>query len=377
MNATGIPKHKSEIETPALVIDLDAMERNMALMNKLLSDSPTIMRPHAKSHKTPQVGLAQIAAGAVGVTCAKAGEAEAMVDGGVKDVLIASELVGGSKNLRAARLARRADVKVACESAQNVSELSAAALEAGATVGAVIEADIGNRRCGVRTPEQAAELAKAIVRAPGLAFRGIMGYEGQCVFIQEVEKRRVEAEKALGTLMAMVEAIRAAGIPVEIVSAGGTGTFMITGHYPGITDIQAGSYVLMDSRYASIEGIPFEQSLTLLSTVMSRPLSDLAVLDYGLKSITREFGVPGPASAVRKDGTANPYGLDGVEVLGVSEEHTRFGLHSPSRDLRVGDKVDIVPSHCCTTMNTHDIVYVVRGEEVQDVWRITGRGKSV
>jgi len=377
MNAACMPKHKSEVETPALVIDLDAMERNMALMNNLLSDSATKLRPHSKTHKTPQVGLAQVAAGAVGVTCAKAGEAEAMVDGGVKDVLIASELVGRSKNLRAARLARRADLKVACESAQNVRELSAAALEAGTTVGAVIEADIGNRRCGVRTPEQAVELARAIVAARGLVFRGIMAYEGHCVFIQEVDKRRVEAEKALGALMAMVEAIRAAGIPVDIVSAGGTGTFMIAGHYPGITDIQAGSYILMDSRYASMEGIPFEQSLTLLSTVMSRPLRDLAVLDYGLKSITREFGVPGPAPAIRKDGTLNSYGLDGIEVLGVSEEHTRFGLQNPSRDLKVGDKVDIVPTHCCTTMNTHDIVYVVRGEEVRDVWRITGRGKFV
>ena len=372
-----MPKHKSEIETPALVIDLDAMERNIALMNYLLSDGPTRVRPHAKSHKTPQVGLAQVAGGAVGVTCAKAGEAEAMVDGGIKDVLIASELVGRSKNLRAARLAGRADLKVACESVQNVGELSVAAVEAGTTVGAVIEADIGNRRCGVRTPEQATELANAIVRAPGLVFRGIMGYEGQCVFIQEFEKRRAEAEKALGALIAMAEAIRAAGIPVEIVSAGGTGTFMIAGHYPGITDIQAGSYVLMDSKYAGIDGIPFEQSLMLLSTVMSRPLRDLAVLDYGLKSITREFGVPGPAPATRRDGTPNPFGLEGIEVLSMSEEHTRFALHNPTRDLKIGDKVDIVPSHCCTTMNTHDIVYAVRGEQVQDIWQITGRGRFV
>lgn len=367
----------SEIETPALLIDLDAFERNMDLMNKRLSDSPTKLRPHAKSHKTPEIAHAQIARGAIGITCAKLGEAEAMVDGGIRDVLIANQLIGPVKNRRAAELAKRCNLIVACESVFNVKELSEAARVANSTIGAVVEADIGNRRCGVRTKEQAVEVAKAIASAPGLVFKGIMGYEGHCVFIPELEKRRVETEKALTILVGMADAIRDAGLPVEIVSAGGTGTYDITGHFPGITDIQAGSYILMDSRYSSIEGIDFEQSLTLLSTVVSRPLRDLAILDYGLKSITREFGVPGPAPSVRKNGTFNPLGIDGTEVIGLSEEHARLGLVNPSRDLKVGDKVEIVPSHCCTTMNTHDIVYAVRNGYVEAAWRITGRGKFV
>jgi len=175
----------------------------------------------------------------------------------------------------------------------------------------------------------------------------------------------------------MAHAIENAGIPVEIVSAGGTGTYNITGLFPGVTDIQVGSYILMDARYGSIEGINFEQSLYVLSTVVSRPLSDLAILDYGLKSVPAEFGFASPAPSTYRDGSHNAFGIDGTEVIGLSEEHARLALKNPSRDLKVGDKVDIVPTHCCTTMNTHDRVYVVRGDTVEAIWNITARGKCV
>jgi D-serine deaminase-like pyridoxal phosphate-dependent protein len=367
---------KEEIDTPALVIDIDTLERNLVLMNKRLADSPTKLRPHAKSHKTPEIAKLQIQYGAIGITCAKISEAEAMADGGIRDILVANELVGSFKNRRAAELAKRCNLIIACESAQNAQELSQAARAAGATIGAIVEIDIGNRRCGARTHERAIEVARAISSSPGLVFRGIMGYEGHCVFTNPLSKRREEAEKAIGDLVGYAEAIRRAGLPVEIVSGGGTGTYDITGHFPGITDIQAGSYMLMDARYAGTEGIDFENSLTLLSTVVSRPLDDLVVLDYGLKSTPREFGIPHPAPQVNQDGSINPFGMDGAEVFALSEEHARVQLKNPSRDLKVGDKVDIIPSHCCTTMNTHDFVYAVRKGWVEAVWRIAARGKS-
>jgi D-serine deaminase-like pyridoxal phosphate-dependent protein len=368
---------KQDIETPALVIDLDALERNMDKIERDLQHSAAKLRPHAKSHKTPEIALKQLERGAVGITCAKMGEAEAMVEGGVDRVLISSELIGASKNRRAAELAKRAEVIVACENEFNVKELAHAARLAGSTPGAIIEADIGNRRCGVRSAEQAVALARIIADEPALRFRGIMGYEGQCVFIKQFDERRQAADKAISTLLEMAHAIENAGIPVEIVSAGGTGTYNITGLFPGVTDIQVGSYILMDARYGSIEGINFEQSLYVLSTVVSRPLSDLAILDYGLKSVPAEFGFASPAPSTYRDGSHNAFGIDGTEVIGLSEEHARLALKNPSRDLKVGDKVDIVPTHCCTTMNTHDRVYVVRGDTVEAIWNITARGKCV
>jgi D-serine deaminase-like pyridoxal phosphate-dependent protein len=368
---------KADIETPALVIDLDIMERNIASMNQMLGDGPTKLRPHAKSHKTPEIAHYQMRAGAVGITCAKLGEAEAMADGGLKEILVANELVGAKKCQRAAELAKRCNLAIACETIQNAMDLSAAAQAAGSVIGAVIEMDIGNKRCGVRTNEQGVALAKAITAMPGLKFRGVMGYEGQTVFTNPIDERKAEIDRSLAKLVSLADAIRAEGIEVEMVSAGGTGSSMVTGHYPGITDIQAGSYILMDARYGGVEQVQYEQALTLLSTVVSRPLPDLAVLDYGLKSITREFGMPVPAPSKFRDGSPNPWGIDGLEMLGLSEEHARLAMKEPSRDLKVGDKVDIVPSHCCTTMNTHDIVYAVRNDCVEAVWKITGRGKFV
>lgn len=371
--ATGMNKH--DIDTPALLVDLDILERNLAKMNEHLRDSPAKVRPHAKSHKTPEIAHMQMAYGAVGITCAKVSEAEAMAEGGIQHILISSELIGPHKNLRAAHLAKKCDLMVACESTRNVEELAAAAAQVGTPVSAIIEADIGNRRCGVRSVEQAVNLARVICQQPLLRFRGIMGYEGQCVFIKEQAARREAAQKALTSLVEMAEAIRQAGMPVEVVSAGGTGTYSITGHFPGITDIQAGSYIFMDTRYAQVEGIDFEHSLTLLATVVSRPTSDLAVLDYGLKSVTAEFGLAAPAKATRRDGSHNPYGIDGTEVIGLSEEHARLRLVAPSRDLAVGDKVEILPTHCCTTINTHDYIYAVRNGVIEAVWKIAARGK--
>lgn len=368
---------KSEIETPALVIDLDRMQRNLSAMLAALEGSSARIRPHAKSHKTPQIAAMQMAAGAVGVTCAKVGEAEGMVNGGIREILISSQLVGENKTRRAAELASRCNLSVACDTVKNVQDLSARAAAAGTTVGIVIETEIGMKRCGASTHELAVDIAGAASSLPGVEFRGIMGYEGHCVEIEHFEERQATTVKAMEALLGYAGAIRRAGIPVQIVSAGGTGTYNITGRFPGVTDVQVGSFMLMDSTYRKVEGINFEQALTCVATVISRPSKDLAVLDCGLKSLTAEQGTPQPLSQVDASGRVNVYGIDGAYIPGLSEEHARLRLESPSRDLNTGDKVEVVPTHSCTTMNTHDVVYVASGNKVVDMWKITGRGAFV
>lgn len=373
-----------EIETPALLVDLDIMERNMDRMTAFLKDGPVGIRPHFKSHKTNPIALAQIQKGAIGMTCAKLGEAEALADGGITDILIANQIVEPSKIARAAMLSKKVDLKVAVDSPDNLALLSQASEACEGSLGVVIEVEVGNNRAGVRTAEEALYLARMAASLPGIRYCGIMGYEGNCVFIQDMEERRREARKAYDKLLEVRETLTKAGLVPEIVSSGGTGTYMLAGRTEWITDIQAGSYIFMDTRYATIEGVDFEQSLTVLSTITSHPQPDLWVCDAGLKTVSREFG---PA------GILPSYGL---KVSGISEEHVKLVPADPEESarsphiaaldatyavgtgkLRVGDKVHLVPSHCCTTVNLHDVIYGVRGGRVSSVWTIVGRGRSV
>jgi D-serine deaminase-like pyridoxal phosphate-dependent protein len=220
--------------------------------------------------------------------------------------------------------------------------------------------DTGMRRCGVG-PADAAGLANAVARTPGLRFRGVTGYEGHTVFMANRAEREGAARAAIALLLDARDLIKASGLGVEIVSAGGSGTFDITGDIRGITEMQAGSYILMDTRYRGI-GLPFACALTVLATVISRPAPDRAVLDVGLKGITTEFGLP------------DVKGLPGATVARLSEEHTILAL-APEVALRPGDRVELIPSHGCTTINLHDRFYAVRGDQVTDEWPITGRGR--
>lgn len=355
---TAVPRTIAEIDTPALVVDLPAMDRNIARMAAFFKDLPAKARPHAKTHKTPQIALRQIAAGAIGITCAKLDEAEAMLLAGVPSVLIANQVVGPFKTARAARLSRLAELILSVDSEANARELDSAAAREGQPINAIIEVDVGMGRSGTRTQDETLNLARLIRSLAHLRFRGLMGYEGHAVMIPERERRAEAARLANSKLVSHAEHLRANGVPVEIVSAGGTGTYDMAGTHPGITEVQMGSWVTMDANYKRL--IPeFENALTVLCTVISRPTPDRAILDCGMKAITKDFALP-----VVKGG--------GAEAISLSEEHCTLKL--AGLNPAIGERVELIPSHGCTTFNLHNDLFVVNQGEVVDVWPVAARG---
>lgn len=351
---------KYDIDTPALLIDLDKMEHNIQNMADFFAERSADLRPHTKTHKCPVLAHKQLRAGAQGITCAKLGEAEVMAEAGINDILIANQIVGEQKISRLANLARHCDIMVAVESAENTADLSNAAKAAGSTIRVLIEVDVGMHRCGVKSVEEALSLAQVILNNPGLEFEGIMGYEGHMVMVPDFEDREQGCTDSMQVLISTKEILEQNGIVVKIVSAGGTGTYNIAGAYPGITEIQAGSYIVMDAKYYSVLQ-DFECALTLLTTVTSRPDKESAILDAGMKAMTFEFGMP------------ELVGLKGAAISFLSEEHGH--LYLEDADPRVGQKVELIPSHGCTTINLHDRYYACRGERVEAIWRIAARGK--
>jgi len=352
---------KWDLDTPALLLDLTALRANIERMSTFFRQQASSLRPHAKTHKCTHIAHMQLEAGAIGITCAKLGEAEALA-AVAHDILIANQIVGPTKIRRLVRLRQRTDVMVAVDDATNVAQLDEAATAAGVTLRALVEVDVGMSRCGVSSPEAALALAQQVHEAPGLLFAGLQGYEGHAVMIPDYEQRKATAERAMEKLVQVRSFIEEHGLPVQIVSGGGTGTYNFTGSYPGVDEVQAGSYATMDARYGTI--VPeFRSALTLLATVISRPKPDRAITDAGMKVLTHEFGMPA---------VIHPADL---ELTKLSEEHgtlTGPGL----AQLRVVDKVEILPSHGCTTINLHDRYYVVEGEKVVDIWPIEARGRS-
>jgi len=246
------------------------MERNISTMQDFFAERPVRLRPHFKSPKAPAIARRLLDAGAVGLTCAKVGEAEVLVEHGLHDILIATQVVGPHKISRLVRLAKQADVTVAVDDPENVVALSSAAAAAGVTLHVLVEVDVGMHRCGVRCAEMATHLVRLASNSRGLCFRGLMGYEGHAVMIPDRATRALAAEAAMSVLAQTASAVRQAGFAVDVVSAGGTGTYDITGTYAGVTEIQAGSYVLMDGRYRQVD-VPFVCALSLLTTVVSVP----------------------------------------------------------------------------------------------------------
>jgi len=357
-------KSKYETETPALLVDLDKLEKNVKKMADFFADKPCALRPHWKTPKTVEIAKMQLAAGAGGITCAKVSEAEVLVDAGIYDVLIANEVVGADKVLRLVDLNRIGDVKAAVDDPDQVKMISEAAAAAGVRVGLLVDVFVGLPRCGVK-PEDAAELAKTVDASPGVELRGVMGYEGHVVNMEDEDRRRAEAEKSMGMLTQAADSIRESGLPCEIVSGGGTGTYDISGVFPGVTEIQAGSYCLMDVKYGKL-GLGFEKAATILSSVCSRApaLPGWTIIDAGMKVMTNEFGLP------------ELIGVPGARLAMLSEEHGHLVAEGGEPDLKPGDKVELTPSHICTTVNLHELMYVVRGDEIAGVWEIKARGKS-
>ena len=354
------PRHRNDIPTPALVLDLDALDRNIARMASFFGDGACRLRPHFKAHKTPAIAQRQLAAGAcVGLTCATVGEAEA-VAAFCQDVLVANEVVSADKCARLAALAHHTRVTVAVDSPEGLDAIAGAARAAGVPVGLLVDLDVGQRRCGVAPGEAAVVLARRIAVTPGVTLRGVMGYEGHVQPVRDRDARRVQAVEAMQQLVATAEAIRQAGLPCDVVSGGGTGTYDISGRMPGVTEIQAGSYVLMDTDYTEV-GLPFEQAFVVLGTVVSHPAADRCVVDCGHKSQTKDHGLPGV------------WNLPGARVTSLNDEHATLSL-PPGTPVSVGMRVALVPSHTDPTVNLHDVFYVVQGDTVVACWPIAARG---
>ena len=366
---TGVPV--GHVATPALLLDLDALERNIARMAELASGAGIAYRPHAKSHKSPVIARMQLAAGAAGVCCAKLGEAEVMAAAGIGDILITSPVIGAGKIERLVQTARRAAIAVVADDAGNIDDLARAAQDANVgrdvVIEVVIEVDVGQGRCGVAPGPAAAELAERIAAAPGLRFRGLQGYQGLIQMTPDFAARRDASLDALDRLLETAEQVRGRGIEVAVLTGGGTGTSVIDAARGGLTEIQPGGYIFMDSRYGGIEWddgnpTPFEKSLTLRATVISRPAANRAILDMGYKAVSSDGGLPVPI-----DAPGATFGFAG-------EEHGEL-TYEGACPLEIGDAVAFWPSHCDTTVNLYDRYVCIRGGIVEAVWEIAARGR--
>jgi D-serine deaminase-like pyridoxal phosphate-dependent protein len=353
-----------DVDTPALLLDIDRVERNIATMARFFEDRESRLRPHFKTPKCAEVPRLQLAAGALGVTCAKLGEAEALAGAGVRcSVLIANQIVGQTKLRRLVALAGSLpELIVAVDHADQVDALDAALAGTHTRLGAVIEVDVGMKRCGTDSPEQTVALARKL-ESSRVAYRGVMGYEGHAVLIPDEAQRKPLAEAAIARLLEHVHALDGEGLTPEIVSAGGTGTHDLTGSTPRVTEIQAGSYVFMDGAYQRVRS-EFECALTLVTTIVHRRDRTL-ITDCGMKSLSSEFGKP--------RGFDLPLG-----IVGLSEEHGSIAIDEHEQlDLGPGDRIRLLPTHGDTTINLHERYYAFRGDEVEAVWPIIGRGKFV
>jgi D-serine deaminase-like pyridoxal phosphate-dependent protein len=352
----------ADIDTPALLLDYGKLTANIDAMAAFVASTHGKLRPHAKTHKCIEIARLQLTSGATGITCAKVSEAEALADGGIPDILIANQIVGPIKVARLVELARRCAVTVAVDDAGNVRELSSAAESAGVQIACYVEVNIMDR-CGVEPGKPTAELARLVADSGGLRLAGVQAYEGHLQNVVPFEERRARTEKDMLRALEAKRSIEAVGLPVEEVSGGGTGTHAITGRLPWMTELQAGSYATMDAKYAAVGGADFENALTVLATVVSRPRPDKAVIDAGLKALTPEHGDPVAL-------------IEGASWLDFSEEHGELALAGPARELAVGDKIELIPSHGCTTINLYDRFHVVEDGHLKDVWRIAARGCS-
>ena len=349
--------------TPALLLDLPAVERNIAEMARRMAGLPASLRPHAKIHKSPTLGKMQLDAGAIGLTTATIWEASAMLDAGLSDVLVANQAVGPIKAAELARIAGLGRVLVAIESSVNARELAEAARAARSQIDVLIEFDVGLHRSGVRTAQEAVDLATSLQRLPGLRLQGVLGYEGHCMLEPDRAVRVEKASAANAALIAVADALARHGLATEIVAAGGLGTWDITGANPRITEIHAGSYIFTDAFHRNL--VPgFEVALTVLATVISRT-GNTVIVDCGRKSIGIDRTLP---EVVGDQGVIR---FEHGEHF-IHEEHTALDVPAGSA-LGVGDRVELMPGYAPTTVNLYDSYYVVADGRIVDVWPILAR----
>ena len=346
------------IETPALIIDMDALEYNIKKMSDYLSDKSAKLRPHFKTHKSPIIAKMQLDAGAKGLTCAKLGEAEVLATSGIEDILIANQIVTNEKICRLAGLARNARITVCVDNVANIQDLSEAALKYGSIIHVLIEIDVGMQRCGVDTKEDVLSLAKQIEASKGLVFEGFQAYAGQLSHNPDNSARVKGVEEAIEKISDIKAYLEKNSISVKEISGAGTGTHNITGNNTIWTEIQAGSYVFMDTDYTQLN-LGFKESLSILTTVIHKNNS-VAITDAGQKACCMTAGYP------TIKGHSDLFAV-------LSEEHGK--IIDDNDELQYLQRIEYIPSHCCTTANLHDFYYCVRNGLWEATWPVAARGR--
>lgn len=368
----AIGMDEREIQTPCLILDLDALERNIVKMGDYAKAHGMRHRVHGKMHKSVDVALLQERlGGAVGVCCQKVSEAEVFARGGIRDVLVSNQVRDPAKLDRLARLPKLgARVLVCVDDIDNVAELSEAATRHGTELECLIEIDCGAGRCGVSSSDAVVKIAKAIEAAPGLRFTGIQAYQGAMQHMDKYEDRKAKLDIAIAQVADAVAALKAAGLEPELVSGGGTGSYYFESNSGVYNELQCGSYAFMDADYGRIldengqriDRGEWENALFILTSVMSHAKADKAIVDAGLKAQSVDSGLP------------VVFGRDDVDYVKCSDEH---GVVSdPQGVLKVNDKLRLVPGHCDPTCNVHDWYVGVRNGKVETLWPVSARGKA-
>jgi 3-hydroxy-D-aspartate aldolase len=363
---------RAEIPTPALLLDLDRFERNIQKMAAHLKSAGKKLRPHSKTHKCPEIARRQVAAGAIGVCVAKVGEAEVMAAAGIRNLLITTEVVGPEKIGRLLGVLRRQpETMVVVDHPDNVRELGDAVTRAGLVLNVLVDVDVGGRRTGVQPGEPAFDLGRQVMAQRALNLRGLQGYAGHCAHVMGFDERRRASRRWMGRLMKTRELFEKNQLPVDVVTGGSSGTFNIDVELEGMTELQSGSYCVMDLDYRRIGSArgaaydDFEMALTVLTTVVSVPSQEMAMVDGGFKAFSTDR--PFVPETVE---------WPGVEYTWAGDEHGRLMTAEPGRLPKLGQLIEFFPPHCDPTINLYDRFYAMRGDQVEAVWEISGRGRS-
>jgi len=359
----GLPKN--EIDTPALLLDLDRFERNATRISGFLREHGVGWRPHSKAHKSPQIARRQVELGALGIICAKPSEAQVMVDYGIPSVLIANEQGRLSKYERIAELNRRAEVITCADNPVHVQMAASAGCAAGVDIPMLVSIDVGMDRTGAMPGKPAVDLAHLISRTPGVRFMGVMGYEGHLLTVWPLEEKDRQSREAMSRMIDTVRQIEAAGIEVRIVSGGGSGTYMTSGLVEGMTEIQAGGGCFLDRFYGEechMDG-EFEYALTVVSTITSRPIPERGIMDAGFKTMSDG-----------ESGRPRPIDRPGISLVYLSAEHGNLLLEPDAQGLAIGDRIEWIPGYSDTTTFLHNAFVGTRGDRVAAILPLLGRG---
>lgn len=357
-----------DLDTPAVLIDADTLDRNLRRMAEYSAAHGLILRPHTKTHKIPEIARLQMQYGAGGIAVAKLGEAEVMVDAGLTDIVIVYPIWGEAKWKRLAKLAKRARISVAMDSLPVAEGISQAATAAGVEIGIRLEFDTGLRRCGLPVDENSVAIARRICELPGIRWEGISVYPGHVSGDHAAREQGIDRENInLDRLYALLEA---AGISYPVVSGGNTPAAFQSHRFHGVTEIRPGTYVFNDRNTVDAESATYADcAATVLTTVVSTSVPRRAILDAGSKTLTFD-----PLGSGNRKYFGYVREHPDFLLEGLSEEHGHLAVPDSSR-VRVGDKLRIVPNHVCPCINLHDRVFVVSGERVVEEWKVAARGK--